>query len=97
MDKQRLINAGYREFKDPLNNSDYGMQKRFRDEKGTKYFINVYAYSHNGVESFQPEIQYSEGKNPTMNVTLFSEDLNVIEGMFEALWNFLDKPYYEFD
>lgn len=95
MDKQRLINAGYIEFKDPLNNSDYGMQKRIRDENGTKYFINIYAYSYNGKVSFQPEIQYSQGKNPTMNVMLFSEDLNVTEGMFEALWNFLDKPYYE--
>lgn len=97
MDKQRLINAGYMEFQYRFNNSVYGMQKRFRDEVGTKYFINIYAYSHNGKESFQPEVQYTEGKNPTVNVTLFSQDLNVIEGMFEAMWDFLDKPYYEID
>lgn len=95
MDKHRLINAGYKQYHDAWNHAKYLMQKKVSDEHGVKYFINIYAYERNGKENFQPEIQFSEGKYPTTNVTLITEDLNVLEGMFEALWVFLDKPYYE--
>lgn len=43
--EKQLEVAGYKWFKDMLNNSLRGFQKRFTDEKGTKYFITGYHYN----------------------------------------------------
>lgn len=42
----QLKEAGYKWFKDNWKNSIRGFQKRFTDEKGTKYFITGYHYNH---------------------------------------------------
>lgn len=95
MDRQTLISAGYKQFQDNLNGSAYGMQKRVTNDLGTKYFINIYAYAHNGEIAFQPEVQFSEGEYPTTDVTLHSQDLEIVESLFEQLWCELGMPYYE--
>lgn len=43
--EQTLIDNGYRFFKDNLKNSIRGIQKKYTDEKGVKYFITGYHYN----------------------------------------------------
>ena len=43
--EKQLEAAGYRWFTDTMHNSLRGFQKRFRDERGTKYFITGYHYN----------------------------------------------------
>ena len=44
--EQELIDNGYKIFKDNWKNSIRGFQKKFTDEKGIRYFINVYHYNY---------------------------------------------------
>jgi hypothetical protein len=68
--KDDFIVAGYKEFKTYswMNLSDYGLQKKFTDELGVKYFITVYAYDnkangywneHNLNINSKPEVSFS--------------------------------------
>lgn len=43
--EKQLEAAGYKWFKDHWKNSLRGFQKRFRDDKGTKYFITGYHWN----------------------------------------------------
>ena len=43
--EKQLEEAGYKWFKDNWKNSLRGFQKRFRDDKGTKYFITGYHWN----------------------------------------------------
>lgn len=43
--EKQLEEAGYRWFRDNWKNSLRGFQKRFTDEKGTKYFITGYHWN----------------------------------------------------
>lgn len=43
--EKQLEEAGYRWFKDHMKHSRRGFQKRFTDEKGTKYFITGYHWN----------------------------------------------------
>lgn len=43
--EEELIGNGYNFFKDTFKNSIKGIQKRFTDENGTKYFITGYHYN----------------------------------------------------
>lgn len=43
--EQELIDNGYKIFKDNLRSSIRGFQKKFTDDKGIKYFINIYHYN----------------------------------------------------
>jgi len=43
--EKQLEVAGYKWFKDNWKNSLRGFQKRFRDDKGTKYFITGYHWN----------------------------------------------------
>lgn len=43
--EKQLEEAGYRWFEDMWKNSLRGFQKRFRDERGTKYFITGYHWN----------------------------------------------------
>jgi len=44
--EQELVDNGYNIFKSSFRNSIKGFQKRIKDEKGTKYFINIWHYNH---------------------------------------------------
>lgn len=44
--EQELANNGYNIFKSSYRNAIKGFQKRVKDEKGTKYFIDVWHYNH---------------------------------------------------
>jgi len=43
--EQTLVDNGYKFFNDTFKNSIRGIQKRFTDECGTKYFITGYHYN----------------------------------------------------
>lgn len=78
--EKELINNGYRFFKDSFKNSLRGIQKRFKDEKGTKYFITAYHYNlrEQGFETAHDKDSYSftsqlrineDSKDQTIDVT----------------------------
>ena len=75
-----LIANGYRFFKDGWKNSLRGIQKRFRDDKGTRYFITGYHYNHHeqispnltNQDSYAFEAQFridKDGKDQTIDVS----------------------------
>ena len=80
--KDDFLSAGYKQFTTHswMNSSDYGLQKKFTDEIGIKYFITVYAYDHKlkpywneqkyrmPEVSFTPDIQFR--RDSTNKVTL---------------------------
>jgi len=78
--EQELIDNGYKIFQDNWKNSIRGFQKRFRDDKGTKYFISIYHYNFgkhhpewdvHGKDSYQFDVQFridKEGKDNCIDI-----------------------------
>lgn len=115
MEPQEWIDRGYRRWETNKRNfhklADFGLQKRFDDEVGKKYFITVYVYDweynnlHRGrVGSrwdYSPTIRFGDYEENivTFDVTYhFDVERDTIEKMeqfFEDLWIFAKKPYYE--
>lgn len=66
MDRETLLNSGYKEFKPTLNRSsaNNAYQKRVMDNVGTKYFINIYEYdnSRRGFNGYTYEISLQSNK-----------------------------------
>ena len=63
--RNKLLSAGYKTFKPSLGKTaQTAYQKRFRDEKGTKYFINIYEYDNSryGIEGLTYEISLQSRK-----------------------------------
>ena len=81
-----LLDNGYRYWEDKLKGSEGLYQKRVKDEKGTKYFLNVYhwdwtKYDPNTVrpDSFTYDGQFrldEEGKDNTINVSFGGDFLD---------------------
>ena len=107
---QDWLDAGYKRYdRDYLKNSDFLLQKRFDDEVGKKYFIDVWVYEHfnkvyfsnnPGLKpvSFQPEVQFQREEDMTLNMTfIMNQDSTIaeVEQQVECLWLFLEKPYYQ--
>ena len=71
-------------------------QKRFRDEKGTKYFIEFYEYDNSDIPlhpfkdiSYEPEAHLKLPEDRIMNVTLqFNEHQTI-----EEIEDFIDQVY----
>ena len=79
-------------------------QKKVIDNKGKKYFIDIYYYpagrygNRDMEESIQAEVQFHNGDgitDNTMNVQLFVKDIDKIEEVFENMWVKLGLNYYE--
>lgn len=83
--------------------SDTLFQKRITDDKGKKYYINLWYYAegrygHTDLpESIQAEVQFeTDGvTHENMSVTLFTKDVDKIEEVFENMWVTLNLGYYE--
>ena len=100
--EQDLLNRGYKQSIEPHWKSskmtDVLFQKRICDGKGTKYFINVWYYPAGRYgytdlpESIQAECQFhSDGvTEETMDIQLFTKDIDKIEEVFENIWNKLE-------
>lgn len=109
---QDWLDAGYKRYNNwDSSGAEFLLQKRFDDEYGKKYFINIRVFNwkefkvnnrnpHLPDYSFAPDIQFQfeGGERPTMNVELIlSNDhtIETVEKEFENLWILMGKPYYE--
>lgn len=87
--------------------ANFGLQKRFDDSVGKKYFITVYVYDNKRFKEynqtlddfgFMPVVQFCEGIYPTVEIKIFEEEdqtIEKIETLVEHLWLALNKPYEE--
>ena len=74
------IAQGYKKFTSNFKpHATFGLQKRFDDEVGKRYFINVWVYDNTTYMdryegwshwSFQPEVQFNTTLENTFDVTL---------------------------
>lgn len=99
--KEILLSSGYREWR-----LDH-FQKRFDDESGIKYFIDIIRI---GIPSnvvnvmWAPSMQLNT-PNGAVQIELVQwfnnggetsgNTIEDVENYFERLWNFHGKPYYE--
>jgi hypothetical protein len=82
--EQELVDNGYKFFKDSWKNSLRGIQKKFEDQHGVKYFLTVYHYNHkeqgiptdSGLDRYLFTSQFrlnKDGKDQTVDID-FSAD-----------------------
>lgn len=105
--QETLISKGYKkhvsEHYKTFHATDTLFQKRISDDKGKKYFINIWYYlagrygNTDLLESIQAEVQFENDgvTEETMNVQLFTKDVEKIEQVFENMWKCLALGYYE--
>lgn len=116
---EQLEKAGYKRYSDNTKrtqncvNDPYKgtWQKRFDDERGKKYFINIAmwnfwdsdfknSYMGDNGPDFQAYTQFNGDNDFTFNVELLhnaGRDLKAIEMWFEKMWVEIgDSNYYEF-
>ena len=106
--QEDLISRGYKKYISEGNKifkmTDTLFQKRISDEKGKKYYIDLWYYPagrHGQIslpESIQAEVQFHDGDGTTeenINVQLFIKDIDKIEEVFENMWQKLGLNYYE--
>lgn len=84
--------------------ADFGLQKRFDDENGVRYFITVYVYDRSEYPyhdesnrwGFMPTVQFLLGDGlPFYNIDINGTfDINLVEREVERLWTYFNKPYY---
>lgn len=75
--EKQLEEAGYKWFKDNWKNSRRGFQKRFRDEKGTKYFITGYHWNFGKAypdraedrDEYSFDVQFTISGDRTVDIT----------------------------
>jgi len=104
--EQELISSNYSKGEDILNSALCMYQKKFKDDVGIKYFINVLKYNtfqqlKLGEDKIKWEINLQfQLSISTININLFSfvkeKSLKEIETYVEGLWNKLDAHYYEY-
>ena len=109
MKEQDLIDSGYKKFRNSgFNLSDYGYQKKFTDDKGVMYFINIWVYNYNKPEykgheiynhvGFVPDIQFQIKDDDTVNISYIlsnNSELVNVEKKVHDIWVYHGKPYYE--
>lgn len=91
-----LIASGYKEYRVPqFKKADAVFQKCIYDDKGKRYFINVYQYFYSSRVTIEFDAQFIT-KQGTLNLTLFSKPtIEGAEELFAQLWETLERPYYE--
>lgn len=103
MTPENWINAGYCRFESYgglLNrNADFGLQKRFDDENGRKYFITVFVYGKlddTRQYVFMPTVNINLGYGkPSFNIDMHGIfNIAQVEEHIEKLWVHFGRPYY---
>lgn len=101
-----FLKAGYKKFANPgINSAEYGLQKCISDEKGKKYFIDVWVYDFSMYKQV-PEHQWNrfsseanfESKDLSFKTTLIQNEKTTvknIEEFFESIWVKLGCGYYK--
>ena len=110
MKVEDLVNAGYRKYEDYYHKVTYGYafkglyQKRFDDDVGKKYFIDivVLSYEMHGqpYTGFKTTSQFNsdETHNETFNVEYIvnqEDSIEKVEEFFDKMWSKLNLAYYE--
>lgn len=103
--QQYLIDAGYKKHVSDsnklFNHTDTLFQKCIKDDKGKKYFINMWYYpehSYGGIdlpEQIQGEVQFTLQDGEHLEVISFYTDIAKIELQMEELWVKMGFGYYE--
>jgi len=100
MNKEILLNNGYRRFNQPKDEPTL-YQKKVCDEKGIKYFINCYHYIFPEMAQYPEGWEFklqTESNFGTVNTTLFNlekKSISQIEVFMECTWRHYDSKYYE--
>ena len=95
-----LEERGYNKYKDYLYHADCLYQKKIIDDKGIKYYIDIYKYEPE-VEAIETEynvVLISDTESYNLEVTLYGikdMTLDEIEKEVENIWNSLKCKYYE--
>ena len=104
---ENLLKSGYKEFPKPDWGPEFAdrfYQKCFKDEKGTKYFIDVYTYydETSGLTDYEFRLtseSLANDKPCFCNVNLYGLPYEMlitdVETKIEVLWNALGGIYYE--
>ncbi len=98
-----LISKGYHSYEPtPIDNCDKRYQKRFDDEIGKKYFIDIEMYDFSRHDIKVNPIQYqigmrTEEKNGigAIEITFWNKDIDKVEKWCENFWQSGDWDYYE--
>lgn len=106
MKDREIIDKGYKEFKpDPIHYKGIMkcFQKRFDDDIGKKYFININKWDWTDYDimpqdcTYEFEVQlYSKGKHNPINLKFFNGwDIDSVEEHMNNIWNSNIYDYYE--
>lgn len=98
-----LMSKGYREYKPiSIDHCDKRYQKRFDDEVGKKYYIDIEMYDFskygktNNPIQYQPEINLNQENGiGSIRITFWNDDIDEIEKWCENYWQSGDWDYYE--
>ena len=106
-----LETAGYREFPNPMSRDAWDakmFQKRFVDDNGTRYFINVgeyvwsqFSYVRSGPRfSYEPDVHLYTGNGDSLFRMVVQDEaalasVEALEIFVENIWTKLGAGYYE--
>jgi hypothetical protein len=100
-----FLAAGFREHLDRsgCKHTPYLLQKRIRDDNGTRYFINVWCYDNRNFDSARPfgvmpEVQfYDQNDEVACDVTMAGQVYNAshVERFFDHMHANMIYGYYE--
>jgi len=100
--EKSLLEAGYKKHVsstyEAFKCTDTLYQKRITDSNGTKYFVNAWYYAAQPYanEGVQFEVQfYNRNDEVEMDVSLFTNDVNVAESKFDLIWLNMNLGYAE--
>lgn len=100
-----LLKEGFKEYKSQFDHDCRCFQKRVKDEKGTKYFINCkyrdwsnfQHVNHVLSPSFEFDTQFTRNSD-TFNVLLLNRGdrtIQEVEQFFEDMFQKMEVEYYE--
>lgn len=107
INREELIKHGYKTYdSDVLYNAVCLYQKRIKDDKGTKYFIDIYEYrlkskdNYDKCKSYEARLVTSlKDDTYNLNILLYCIDNNTtikqLEKDIEDIWTKLGCDYYE--
>ena len=101
INREELIKHGYKTYdSDDLYNAVCLYQKRIKDDKGTKYFIDIYEYMLKSKDSYEARLVTSlKDDTYSINILLYCIDDNTtieqLETDIEDIWTKLGCDYYE--
>lgn len=101
---QDFEKAGYRRFDGHIGGAaDYGMEKKFSDSLGTRYYSVVHLYDWRrqrlscvGDFGFEVTAQFTVSESIVTNLDFVVQDgttVSEIENFYSCYWEFIGEPY----